>query len=448
MKKLLLACLLASATLTKAQYFSKEEAQENNLTNEIEMAEQFGEELLNLLHKQQFEMIHEAFLEEELQEELTVKKLALSWNKLASEGMSDILEPKLKVTASNVFYLRGFSTEEKKYDLTFTLNEERKLTTFRISPFQKVETWEAPNYVAAERFKTEDLKIGDEQALLAEVTLPLKTKDFPLVVMVHGSGPNDMNESLGPNKLFKDLAYGFASRGIASIRYNKRTFDWPNSILDDYAKANFRDVVDHDARNAIQIAAEYTSGPIILLGHSLGGYLAPRIAEGMDLAAVIVMAGNSSPLEEVIMPQFEYLYKNDTSGAVNEFLLNMIKTQVKNLKEGNFDSTTIAPILPLGLPAGFWLDLKKYDPVKTAKKQKTPYLIVSGERDYQVPPKETKAWESALNHPQSNVKIYPKLNHMFFAGEGLCLPAEYETKAPVNKQVVDDLIKWIKGIAK
>jgi fermentation-respiration switch protein FrsA (DUF1100 family) len=124
----------------------------------------------------------------------------------------------------------------------------------------------------------------------------------------------------------------------------------------------------------------------------------------------------------------------------------MIKTQVSNLKEGNYDSTTVAPILPLGLPAGFWIDLKDYDPVKMAKKQKIPYLVISGERDYQVPPKETKAWESALQHPHSKMTIYPKLNHMFFAGEGLCLPAEYEKKAHADKQVVADLVEWIKGL--
>lgn len=447
MKKLCLALLLAFATGVNAQYFTKEEALQNGFEEKIQKAESIGKELINQLNEQNFEMIHEAFFGEALKESLSVKKLSLSWNNVSKdESISEVLEAKLKVTASNTFYLLGFATEEKKYDLSFTLNEEGLLTSLRFNPYQNMESWEAPNYVAEERFKTEALKIDGEKALLGEVTIPTKNKVFPLVVMVHGSGPNDMNASVGPNKLFKDLAYGLASRGIGSIRYNKRTFDWPNQILDNYAQASFRDVVDRDAIKALELAREYTEGPIILLGHSLGGYLAPRIAENQNVDAVIVMAGNSSPLEEVIVPQFKYLYENDTSGAVNEFLMNMIKTQVKNLKEGNYDSTTVAPILPLGLPAGFWIDLKAYDPVKMAQKQKIPYLVISGERDYQVPPKETKAWESALQHPYSKMVIYPKLNHMFFAGEGLCLPAEYEKKAHANKQVVADLVEWIIGL--
>ena len=45
-----------------------------------------------------------------------------------------------------------------------------------------------------------------------------------VVVFVHGSGPQDRDETLGPNRFFLSLAHAFAAEGIASLRYDKRTF--------------------------------------------------------------------------------------------------------------------------------------------------------------------------------------------------------------------------------
>ena len=45
---------------------------------------------------------------------------------------------------------------------------------------------------------------------------------FPGVVLVHGSGAHDRDETLGPNKPFRDLAEGLASCGVAVLRYEKR----------------------------------------------------------------------------------------------------------------------------------------------------------------------------------------------------------------------------------
>ncbi|MDZ7606573.1 MAG: hypothetical protein U5K79_13515 [Cyclobacteriaceae bacterium] len=56
------------------------------------------------------------------------------------------------------------------------------------------------------------------------MTLPKGKNSFPIVLFVHGSGPNDRDETIGPNKPFRDIAYGLAEKGIASLRYDKRTF--------------------------------------------------------------------------------------------------------------------------------------------------------------------------------------------------------------------------------
>jgi alpha-beta hydrolase superfamily lysophospholipase len=168
---------------------------------------------------------------------------------------------------------------------------------------------------------------------------------------------------------------------------------------------------------------------VILLGHSLGGHMAPKIADQLKIDGVIVMAGNASSMVDLVVPQLEYLMKNDSTSAINQFQLNAMKFQVKNYKEGNFDSTTVGPTLPFGLSGIYWNSYKGYDPLKLAKKQDQPYLILNGGRDYQVTTEEAKKWKDGNNHKLSKTIIYPKLNHMFFAGEGILLPAEYEIEA-------------------
>ena len=154
------------------------------------------------------------------------------------------------------------------------------------------------------------------------------------------------------------------------------------------------------------------------------------------------MAGNVSQLHELLIPQYEHIMKNDPTTSIGEFQLNAIKVQVKNIQENTYNASTPSMALPLGLPASFWLSLKDYYPQKLAKKQSQPYLILNGERDYQVSPEEAKKWKNGSKHKKSKTIIYPKLNHMFFAGEGVLIPSEYEKEGHLHEQTLKDIINW------
>ena len=84
--------------------------------------------------------------------------------------------------------------------------------------------WSAPDYVDDEMFGEMEVTIGSGKwELPGTLTLSKRTRKPPVVVLVHGSGPHDRDETIGPNKPSKDLAWGLASRGIAVMRYEKRT---------------------------------------------------------------------------------------------------------------------------------------------------------------------------------------------------------------------------------
>ena len=181
---------------------------------------------------------------------------------------------------------------------------------------------------------------------------------------------------------------------------------------------------------------------VFVLGHSLGGMLLPRIGQSQPaLAGLIVMAGAARPMEDLILDQVSYLAALD--GIVTEPEKKQIEglraevVKVKALKPGATE-----PVL--GAPASYWLDLQGYDPVQGSKYLPQPMLILQGERDYQVTMTDFAAWKKGLaGKPNVTFKSYPGLDHLFLAGEGRSVPAEYEKPGHVDAAVVGDVAAWI-----
>jgi alpha-beta hydrolase superfamily lysophospholipase len=274
--------------------------------------------------------------------------------------------------------------------------------------------------------------------------VPKGSGPFPALVLVHGSGPNDRDESVSGTKVFKDLALGLASRGVAVLRYDKRTKIYPLRFA---REANFT-MTDETVVDAVRAAAllrtEAAVDPrrVFVLGHSQGGYMAPRIGKrDPKLAGLIVCAGNVRPLEDLILEQNEYL-----AGLQGQLTpqqrakLEEVRRQVQEVR--NFKAGQKVPAL-LPVPAAYLLDLQGYNPAAEAQGLSMPLLILQGERDYQVTMRDFALWKAALGG-RNNVTLrsYAKLNHLFIAGEGKSTPAEYAS-GHVDRPVVDDIAQWI-----
>jgi hypothetical protein len=300
--------------------------------------------------------------------------------------------------------------------------------------------WQRPEYSHPATFKEREVTVGDgEWQLPGTLTVPVGTGPFPAAVLVHGSGPNDRDETVGGAKVFKDLAEGLASRGIVVLRYEKRTLHYRARLA---GSANFtvqEETVD-DAAKAIALVrtqAEVNGARVFLIGHSLGAYLAPRIAErDGKLAGMVLMAGNVRPIEDLMVEQVVYM------GITGRPLENAkaLQAKVKKLEAGDEDSPALG-----GVPVAYWLDLKQYDPAAAAKKLGLPMLILQGERDFQVTMADFAGWKTAVGSAKGVVMIsYPTLNHLFVAGEGKSLPTEYAKPGHVAAAVIEDIAKFIK----
>lgn len=300
--------------------------------------------------------------------------------------------------------------------------------------------WQRPEYSKPDTFKERDVTVGDgEWKLPGTLTVPVGAGPFPAVVLVHGSGPNDRDETVGGAKVFKDLAEGLASRGIVVLRYEKRTLQHRARIAA-IAKFTLEEETVEDAVKAIALLrsqAEVNGSRVFAIGHSLGGYVAPRIAEqDGKLAGIVLIAANVRPLEDLLVEQMNYM------GITGKQLDNAkaFQANVKKLEPGDEDKPALG-----GLPASYWVDLKGYDPAAAAKKLAIPMLILQGERDYQVTMTDFALWKTAVGSAKGVVmKSYPSLNHLFVAGVGKSLPAEYSQPGHVAPPVIDDIANFVK----
>lgn len=272
-------------------------------------------------------------------------------------------------------------------------------------------------------------------------------KRYPAVVFVHGSGPQDRDESVGGTRVFRDLAEGLADRGIASLRYEKRSRVRSQDFTGAYT---VDDEITDDAVAAIaflRTQPDIDPARIFVIGHSQGAMMAPRIAQkSPQLSGLVLMAASARPLEDVLLDQVNYQAMDDGRIDDNERAqIDALKLAIAEVKKIDAHTPSTDTFL-LNLPASYWLSLKDYDPVTIAKKLRQPLLILQGDRDFQVTAPDWARWQSAFGADErATIKHYPALNHLFVAGSGRGNIAEYSKPAHVEPQVVADIANWIKA---
>jgi alpha-beta hydrolase superfamily lysophospholipase len=274
----------------------------------------------------------------------------------------------------------------------------------------------------------------------------------PIAVFVHGSGRNDRDETIGPNKPFRDLAIGLAEHGIATLRYDKRTFvhgarfvaELPSYTLDD-------EVVDDAVAALAMVAKDPRFGPVFVVGHSEGAWLAPRIASrakaaGVPIAGIVMLAGNVTPLADLLVRQLEFL-ASLPSPTVTAAMVEDARRQRDDV-HSLAASGRVEPgheALPLGLPASIWLDIGRYDPAAALLADPSlPALLTFGERDYQVPASEKDLWSQRLGaRPATTLVVMPGLDHLLMTTTGPMGPAAYRRPRRVATSLIDLVADWI-----
>lgn len=358
----------------------------------------------------------------------------------------------LENTDSLVTVFQTCNFDKKPMDLKLVFNKSNKVAGFYFSPPSARFSYMPPPWVKPGVVKEIDIEIpSSDLRLKGKLTLPVQGTKFPVVILVHGSGPQDMDLTIGPNRIFKDLAIQLAANGYAVIRFDKRTKAYQAEMSLMVPNMTPDDETVQDVLAAINFAGgnEFVDmNNIILLGHSFGGMMAPRIATlSKNVKGLILMAALARPLQILLMEQLRYLAQPDSANPAMQESLNLMQEKVDRVTSKSYDETTDPMFLPMGIGYPYWNYLDNYDQFKEALDLKIPMLILQGERDYQVTMEDFHIWEKKLSqHKDATFHSFPNLNHLFMTGKGASFPAEYEIRSNVAQEVSDEISSWLKSV--
>ena len=424
--------------------------------------EALGRGLVTQLSARQFDKV-EAQFDDQMKAALPLTKMPEVWDSiLAQVGAFK------GITAAKVLQKQGLAAafvtcefERATLDAQIYMDSRGQVKGLFFAPPAASDSstaeaeWKAPAYADAGKFHERDTTITSGRWQLPGVlTLPSTKSAVPAVVLVQGSGPHDQDETLGPAKPFKDLAWGLATQNIAVLRYVKRTKQYgADSKGDD--PFTVKDEVTDDAIAAVALLAkmpEINKKQIYVLGHSLGGMLAPRIAaQDSQVAGIIILAGNTRPLEKLVIDQIKYIASlTAASTPENQKQIDRAEAIAAQVESPALKPTDTVDFFGSPIPGSYFLDLRTYDPAKTAAALKVPILILQGGRDYQVTAADFDIWKKELvNDPRVTFKFYPTYTHLFNpgAGSGPPSPQDYDVPSNVSEDVITDIAKWIKANA-
>ena len=342
--------------------------------------------------------------------------------------------------------------------LTFVVSvaDGGQLTGLQLAPpeaMDAVAPWDPPAYADPSQFDEEELTLGSEPlSVPATLSVPRRAGRLPAVVLLAGSGPLDRDETVGPNKPFRDLAWGLASRGVVVLRFDKVTLARRAEVL---ANPHFTMTDEYlpQALAAIALLREHPAvdpGRLFVAGHSLGGTVAPRVAAAApDVAGLVILGGGAAPLHWVIVRQLRYIASLDPStAAAAEPGIEAISRQAERVDDPDLSPDTPASEMPLGTPAPYWLDLRDYDAAAAAAALGKPILLLQGGRDYQATVDDDLVrWKAALDgQPGTTVRIFAADDHFFFPGTGPSGPQG--SMAPgqhVDPEVIDEIVGWLES---
>lgn len=421
----------------------------------------FSQSVLNLLGKSQdfFKLMSEekyneayGFFDASFQAKVPEANLKEIWlkigEKLGKYESGSVVSSKSEGEYFSVVVEVAFTNDVQPFLLAF--NKSEKMVGFFLRPKATEAAYLPPAYSDTTLYKETEIHVkSGKHSLVGLLTEPKKGTNYPIVVLVHGSGPNDMDATYGPNKPLKDIALGLASKGVASIRYVKRTMLYPAEFNGGFT---VKEEVMDDALAAVALARTLPKADkkqIYVLGHSLGGMLAPRFPLlAPDLKGIIMVAAPARKLSDMIIEQNKYLFalSNDTTLAVKQ----QLDTVLKEYSKGYISKLTPpmkADSLLAGLPASYWIDLNVNNQVAAAKKiVKQRVYIAQGDNDYQVTTTDFNLWKTALGAKKNvTLKLYPQMNHMLSIQPAKSTPQEYQVHASVAEILVTDISNWIKA---
>lgn len=295
------------------------------------------------------------------------------------------------------------------------------------------------------------LGMGTDFPLDGKLLIPESEKPVPAVVFVHGSGSSNMDEKVMKMTPFKDIAEGLAKKGIASLRYDKRSFVHGRKMIKAGSLTVKEEVIEDAvaAANLLKNDGRIDSEKVFIIGHSMGAMLAPRIdAEGGNFRGLILMAGTLAKLEEVLFRQLDEM-KNGKSKIMSWVASaqdKKFRKSFENLYEIS-DEEAKKRKYAGGVDLYYFKEMGLHPAEKYLENIEKPVLVMQGSGDLQVSKKDFEGYKNLLGGKENvSFKLYEGLNHCFVPAlydDISKATKEFSVERHIGENVISDIAGWI-----
>jgi len=309
--------------------------------------------------------------------------------------------------------------------------------------------------ITSDKYISEEISYPSGKIKLAgTLSIPKDNRSkHPAAVLISGSGPQDRNEdTVGPGGLkfgiFKQIAHRLSENGIAVLRYDDRGVG--------KSEGNFSEAAHPDLIQDVKAGVAYLRARddilddrIVLIGHSDGAIIAPRVAaEDPKIKAIVLLAGTAETGDKVLREQFNFLLDRMelSEGEKEKFRANY-ENLLKIIKGEPVEKEIEEKLKPQIEPQLKWLQsFVSYDPLSILDKVNALVLIINGGKDKQVFPHHAqKLYQrlTELNKPV-RLKIFPDLNHLLIPSQ-TGVYSEYAKQAMQGKRLSQELLSYLLG---
>lgn len=392
-------------------------------------------------------------LSPELRQKIDSAQLEVIWQGLqvAQGELQKVGELVYRERNQQQFYYRQLDFVKSSVRLELQFNARWEITALRLQPLSDEQLYLPPPYDHPQNYQEYSMRVKyDSIVLPAILTLPKGCQSCAVVVLLHDMGPQDKDHSIGPTKMFRDLAVGLAAEGIASLRYDKRTFRYGPELMADLRVLQLENEVIEDALAALQLlrtVSEIDTQRIHLLGLGFGGMLAGTVASRSPLPIRGILAVGSSPrpLPDQLLDQYIQLLSAEMPFADMQADVQQLERQTQLAKSAKLDPELPADSLPLQLPAPYWLDLQKFDAVAGYWRTNAKVWFVRGANDYQSQAIDLEQWEMRLlGRDKVTFSTLPQLNHLLMPAMPSIAPTKaYQKQNNVDAAAIKAISDWL-----
>jgi pimeloyl-ACP methyl ester carboxylesterase len=354
------------------------------------------------------------------------------------------------IAAKRLVYLRKLQFERLQMRMELQFNEQQQISSFKIQPLSNAGLYVAPAYDDPAQYREFSLRVTHDTIVLPGLlTLPTQCKQCPLVLLLPDLGPQDKDHSMGPTKMFRDLAVGLAAQGIATYRFDKRSLRYGPEMMADLRMLTLETELLEDAVVALHLlkkVQEIDTNRWFVLGVGLGGLAAGELAKRspVPLAGLVVVGSSPRPFPDQIFDQYLELLAEEPETTAKRQALDRLAAQVKLAKSYKLHANHSADSLPLQLPAPYWLYFQKHDLVQAFWLTQTPVWFVRGTLDYQSQATDLALWEQRLlGRPKLSFHSFDGLNHLMMAIDDPRAAVQYKQPAHVSQEFITTLAAYL-----